>query len=513
MLLNSSKGSQLESMRDTFENKSAKLLEELLTEKSQNPTRFPKVGFLLLCNGSPVKCFKNLKNLPETLITLIEEFFIFYHFTDEDSKALSEELDQDAFWKQRINAYQAIKNLGPVGYEKLGFQYVIEKGFDQIVVIPWDKSICSANIIELLYQTIILKKKIVFSVVSQNSRLRKYLEQNLFARFTNIVLGLNLSSFQFTNRSFSVAALKKIPFEVNSENESFDLDLIIQSRMIGIPPTEIVEFSRADTPFVKSYLSLLFCILRYRFHQIGLIYDKRYLPKGSVLYTLKTSPFSSHEIILNLVKNNSEVLDVGCGTGLLSQCLDSKQVKATGIDYEVKENVWSGFDTYIQDDLERAEKLPRERKFDYILLADVLEHLRTPGDLLRKVRPLLKTDGKLIASTGNVALWYMRLSLLVGRFNYGKKGILDETHVKLYTKYSFVQLLSQTGFVPDKIIPTSLPFEVVFQSTGKSKVLKLIDQAYYLLARLWPKMFAYQFVVQASLGSLETHLGEGKIIK
>lgn len=477
-------------------------LQILHEEKTKLTASFPKIGILVIKDQDSFDWIERLAEESKSLAPLIQELSVFGHFSETDFSNLRTTLSRSPDWQEKINAYETLKHSDSGATQKLGLKHAIERGLDEVIVIQSPSSTQWSILTDLIYEAVVKKHPCTFATLPSTSLL------SIALRF---FLGIKVHDFTSLPRIFSCSSLQKTPFELNSDGYLFDVELIIQLRVLGISIKEVSISNNSFEPQPIGLFGALTTILRYRFHQTGLLFDKKYLPKGAVLYTIKTSPYSSHGQILKLVKEQCEVLDVGCGTGLLSQRLAQKQVRSLGIDYEIKENVWSGFETYIQDDLEKAEKLPQRRSFDYVLLADVLEHLRTPGELLRKIRPLIKKDGKLIASTGNVALWYMRLSLLLGRFNYGKKGILDETHVKLYTQYSFVQLLTQAGFRVEHILPTSLPFEVVFQSTGKSKTLKAIDSIYYWFARLWPTLFAYQFVIEASIDSLETNLGEGKL--
>jgi 2-polyprenyl-3-methyl-5-hydroxy-6-metoxy-1,4-benzoquinol methylase len=152
-----------------------------------------------------------------------------------------------------------------------------------------------------------------------------------------------------------------------------------------------------------------------------------------------------------------------------------------------------------------------KREFDIIILADVVEHVRGAKPLLESIQKFVKPDGTIIISVPNIAIWFYRLSLLLGRFNYGPKGTLDETHVHFYTKSTLQQLLDRSGLQVKKWSYTGLPFEIVFESIGKSKILRFIDWLYYQLARVWPSLFAYQFVVEAEIKSFDTSKGEGKI--
>jgi SAM-dependent methyltransferase len=138
-----------------------------------------------------------------------------------------------------------------------------------------------------------------------------------------------------------------------------------------------------------------------------------------------------------------------------------------------------------------------------VVCSDVIEHLRQRETLLRSVRRFLKEDGRLIISTPNIALWFYRLSLLVGRFEYGPRGVLDRTHVHLFTRATFRRAVERAGFHVLRERVTALPFEVVFESTGRSRLVGALARAYWMLARLWPELFAYQFILEAEITTLD----------
>jgi hypothetical protein len=132
------------------------------------------------------------------------------------------------------------------------------------------------------------------------------------------------------------------------------------------------------------------------------------------------------------------------------------------------------------------------------LYGDVLEHLRDTSILARS-KAWLAPHGRVIASTGNVALWFMRLSLLSGRFRYAPRGILDQTHVRLYTRDTFRELLQRSGFRVAQEDVTVIPLEQLFARAEQAQIGGWLEQAEYSLARFWPELFAYQFVMQAEV--------------
>ena len=85
------------------------------------------------------------------------------------------------------------------------------------------------------------------------------------------------------------------------------------------------------------------------------------------------------------------------------------------------------------------------RRFDLILFADVLEHVADPIAVLRRLLGYLAEDGHVVVSLPNVAAWTVRLGLLAGRFDYRPSGILDDSHLRFFTRDSARRLLEGAG--------------------------------------------------------------------
>lgn len=218
-------------------------------------------------------------------------------------------------------------------------------------------------------------------------------------------------------------------------------------------------------------------------------------PQDMTTYIYKRDKYSSHNQILRMVSPGSRVLDIGCGPGILGPHLLEKGCEVVGIDLLPADPSFATRMTeYHQADLESVLDVPRAEAFDYVILADVLEHLKNRDLLLGQVAGYLKPHGSLIASTGNIALWIYRLSLLVGRFEYAERGILDRDHVHLFTIASFRRFIEDAGFRITALRTTPIPFEQVWTTQAICRFLSTVNQA---LSQVWPKMFAYQVIVMA----------------
>ena len=161
---------------------------------------------------------------------------------------------------------------------------------------------------------------------------------------------------------------------------------------------------------------------------------------------------SSISIIVDLIAENSIVLDVGCSIGYLGKWLKiNKNCKVYGIDinqdalnYAKQE---SGYNDVFLIDLDelKGEGIKRLKQidvvFDYIVMADVIEHLKNPATILMLLSEKLKFYSNFIISIPNIANADIILNLIEGKFNYGDFGLLDRTHLRFFTKKSFIEFI------------------------------------------------------------------------
>jgi 2-polyprenyl-3-methyl-5-hydroxy-6-metoxy-1,4-benzoquinol methylase len=214
-------------------------------------------------------------------------------------------------------------------------------------------------------------------------------------------------------------------------------------------------------------------------------------------------------------RSGLDVLDVGCGFATTARKVQQAGNRVTGIESspEAVAVARTRIAEVVEGDLQ-APGILGERRFDVIVFADVLEHLAWPVDVLTSYLRFLKPGGSVIVSLPNVGLWSVRLSLMLGRFQYDDSGVLDRTHLRFFTRRSAVEMLRSAGLVvlrrtynPGLVRPF-VPLAKKFVGRGgdpgsllESKPYRLYLKTVYPIERavaaLWPGLLAFQMIFEA----------------
>ncbi|MCD8525297.1 MAG: bifunctional 2-polyprenyl-6-hydroxyphenol methylase/3-demethylubiquinol 3-O-methyltransferase UbiG [Gammaproteobacteria bacterium] len=117
-----------------------------------------------------------------------------------------------------------------------------------------------------------------------------------------------------------------------------------------------------------------------------------------------------------------DILDVGCGGGILSESLADTNARVTGLDandaliqvailHAAEKNISA---TYVTSTLEDFEKQHPTQKFDVITCMELLEHVPDPAQLIKAASNMLKKNGKIFFSTINRTPQAFLSALLIG---------------------------------------------------------------------------------------------------
>lgn len=217
-------------------------------------------------------------------------------------------------------------------------------------------------------------------------------------------------------------------------------------------------------------------------------------------YQLKPDRYSSHSQILLYLKAHGQgcrILDVGTAQGMLGRGLCGVNCHLTGIeiDPELAKLARPFYNDVIVGDISH---LMLHGQFDFIVFADVLEHLADPLTVLMQTRQLLSPDGQVIISLPNVANLYVRLKLLFGRFDYEKRGICDTTHLRFYTRSTAMDLLDRAGYQISRCWVTPIPFALRFPALYNNAGGRTLSLLTWMMTKIWPTLLAYQFIFIAN---------------
>ena len=159
--------------------------------------------------------------------------------------------------------------------------------------------------------------------------------------------------------------------------------------------------------------------------------------------------FSRSEVAALVPAGAQRVLSVGCGAGAMERVLKRRAAEVVGVEMHGSsaEEAARYLDRVIVGDVEALDLPFEEGHFDCIVYADVLEHLRDPCRVLEAHRRLLVDGGKIVISLPNVRFWsILRMLVLRGDWAYQPIGLMDETHLRMFTAKSAHRLILAAGY-------------------------------------------------------------------
>jgi len=409
-------------------------------------------------------------------------------------------------------------NQGYGGNQKLGYDYALRNGFDSVALLHGDGQYAPEKLPDLVAPLAAGEADAVFGsrmmvrgdALTGGMPLYKYVGNKILTTFQNLTLGTELSEFHSGFRAYSTRTLAQIPFQLNSNDFHFDTEIIIQLVMGGHRIREIPmpTYYGDEVCYVNgmSYAkNVVLATLSSRVHRAGLKYERKYDIEREEPYDLKLGYTSSHTMAIDAVPDKARVLDLGCGPGLVARELKRKGCHVVGLDLRQPDP--ENMAKFIEWDLDN-DTIPEEVfDYDYLLLLDIIEHLRNPEKFVDLLRRGAKTSRPtIIITTANVTFLVPRLMFLAGQFNYGKRGILDKTHTRLFTFYTMKHLLEQSGYeiVDARGIPAPIP-----KALGDNGVARSLLRLNEVLIKLSKTVFSYQmYFVARPLPTVDNLLNE-----
>jgi len=483
------------------------------TEQAKADNRGKRIGILIVAYNAVSTLAGVFKRIRPEVWKNVEEVVVF----DDASQDNTYELAVGYKTLQEMTKLNVIRNRANLGYggnQKAGYRYLAEKGFDVVVLLHGDGQYAPEILADMYRMIVAGEADAVFGSrmmpdyggpLRGGMPLYKYLGNRILTTFENRALGMNLTEFHSGYRAYSLAALAQIDFSGMTDDFHFDTEIIIKLHHQGFRIREIPipTYYGGEICYVngmKYAADVVRAVWRYK----STIHSGRAYPEFReyfIHYPLKESKYSSHYYFEQMVGRNQAVLDIGCGEGFMAERIAAQSNRVAGVDILPRPRLAEVFEQYVSADLshglgEAMGKLGG-RKFDKVLLMDLLEHLPRPENLLAECRRLLAPGGSLLISVPNVANITVRLALLFGRFEYAPRGILDRTHLRFFTRRSARRLIEECGFEVVREETTVMPVELALGVSPANRAMKLANRVLHVATRLLPGLLGYQFVFVA----------------
>lgn len=307
-------------------------------------------------------------------------------------------------------------------------------------------------------------------------------------------------------RRYSDAFLSRIPFDFNDDGDGFDDDVMRQRSHLDVAhelhslqlPSQCVGFPQAGA--VRRRIE----DLRFRLHSLGIWCSLKYRDLSPARYRDKSEKaYSSHSLALEEICNAGvqTILDLGCGPGHVARKCRDAGLFVHGVD--VAQPLSDTVSEFTPCDLDHGPYPFDIWQYEAVLMLDVIEHLSAPEEFLAAIRHQCGTmrlssasnaDQRplIVLTTPNVAFAAIRIGLLLGRFNYADRGILDMTHRRLFTRGSLITALKNSGYDIEAVRPVPAPFSAVLPGVIGSMLNRIAAMAAWLM----PSWFAFQWLIR-----------------
>ena len=466
----------------------------------------PRIGIVVVAYNAESTLADTLDRIPHDFRPRIDEVIICDDASHDDT------FTQGKAWGEQPGTPRTLmvrhtKNLGYGGNQKAAFSLAIERGLDIVVLLHGDGQYAPELLPEMVAPIEEGRADAVFGsrmMVKGNARrggmpLYKRVGNRILTSVENGMLGSDLTEFHSGYRAYSTSALGDVPFEANTDAFDFDTQVIVQllhagKRIVEIPIPTYYGDEICYVNGMQYAKDVVKDVVEYRLSIMG--FGTSQWVQSPNEYAFKEGDGSSHTLLLHMLRDlpPTTVLDIGCSAGLVAEQARAMGHTVTGVDFYEHPGVRERTDEFFQADLE--EGIPKEvgEGFGVVIIGDVIEHLSQPRRTLDQIKQLLAPDGQVLLSVPNFGHWYPRARVTLGRFGYDRRGILDETHLRFFTRASLLRLVRQAGFDVLEQDATGLPLGTISPTEGKGmSTVRSIDRA---LVRMRPTLFGYQHILR-----------------
>lgn len=473
-----------------------------------------RIGVLIVTYNAAATILGVLKRITPNVWDNVEEVVIFDDASADPTFELAVGI-QSLASIPKLKALKNPRNLGYGGNQKAGYRYFMERGFDIVVLLHGDGQYAPEILSHLYHPIVEGRADAVFGSrmmkdyggpLKGGMPLYKFLGNRILTKLENSALGLGLTEFHSGYRAYNLHALEKIDMRRMTGDFHFDTEIIIklQHQNLRILEVPIPTYYGGEICYVNGFgyaRNVVRAIYRYTLTKRSVARYPEF-EEYYVHYPVKQSTYSSHHFARLAVGTGEDILDLGCGRGVLAEEFVRKGNRVVGVDALDPNDVSPALSRYIRTNF-HAEGMAGVKaalggaQFDKILLLDVIEHVPDPESMVRECLSLLRPGGQVIVSVPNVANITVRVALLFGRFDYMARGIMDRTHLRFFTRKTIRQLIEGQGLAVIRHRMTVIPLEVMIGLASRNLVIRSLHGALIFLTRLMPGLFGYQSFIVA----------------
>ena len=471
-----------------------------------------QVGIFIIAYNAESHVAQTLARIPPEIWEQIDEAFVVDDCSMDETvqKALAL---QATYPKLRVLRNRMNRRYG--GNQKIGFQHALDRGFDAVVMLHADGQYAPEHLPQMIAPlregtaAVVLGSRMIRKQDALKGGMPRYKVAGniVLTQLQNRMSGMRLHEFHTGYRAYRTDFLRAVPFWDNTDEWHFDTEILLQAwaKQARIAEIPIPTYYGDEICHVNGLAYAANCILttlRYAFHRWGICYSRNFdLSISGSKYSSKfDDPYSSHTLLFRHLRElglaGKTALELGVGdssltrrlheNGVVLDCIELDPAAARAAEPYAR-RVWNE-----SLGISRLDQIGE--RYDVVIAADILEHLLYPEEILSKLKTCVKKGGVLLVSLPNVANVYVRLNLLLGRFPYHSKGILDSSHLRFYTRKSAELLCRKTGWEIVGREHTSIPVAMVFPFLRKGP-FRLLLHALRGVTRTFKSLFGYQILL------------------
>jgi len=462
-----------------------------------------RIGIIVVAYNAASTLAKVLDRIPRDFIPRITQILICDNASEDQTYLVGLGYKQVDGRQLPLEVLRNPRNVGYGGNQKIGYEWAIEHELDIVVLLHADGQYAPEMLPEIVAPLERGEADAVFGsrmMTPGGARkggmpIYKVIGNKVLSTIENRLAGTDLSEWHSGYRAYSVAALRDVPFQRNTDEYDFDTEIIIQfheagKRIMEIPiPTYYGdEISYVNGPrYAKDIVK---DVIRYRLHKIGL--GQGDTAFASSFYEPKSGADTATGRMLAWLSGlePGRVLVLGVESELLVPELRGAGHEVVALVDPARAGAVPEDAAIVAADLDAGIPAAVGGDFDAVVAVDALGRVRDTDALLAEVRRVMRPGGRLLASVPNFGHWYPRSRVLVGKWGYDSRGVLDAGQLRFFTGAAAEARLATAGFVSRRRETVGLPLEA-----DRSRTAAVVD-GLGLAAR--PTLFAYQYLFEVA---------------